>query len=83
MGNSRSPGCRLWCLLWRLLCCPFSDRMSWMGSGTLFSQFLRDFLPTLSFLRNKDVAECIFSPDCALTRGKATDEAGMPSDVSF
>ena len=23
MGNSCSPGCRLWCLLWRLLCCPF------------------------------------------------------------
>ena len=23
MGNSCSPGCRLWCLIWRLLCCPF------------------------------------------------------------
>ena len=34
MGNSCSPGCRLWCLLWRLLCCPFSRWMSWVGSGT-------------------------------------------------
>ena len=41
MGNSCSPGCRLWCLLWRLLCCPFSRWMSWMGSGQM-SQFLRD-----------------------------------------
>ena len=23
MGNSCLPGCRWWCLLWRLLCCPF------------------------------------------------------------
>ena len=23
MGNSCSPGCRWWCLWWRVLCCPF------------------------------------------------------------
>ena len=28
------------------LCCPFSQEMSWMRSGTLMSQFLRVFLPT-------------------------------------
>ena len=47
MGNSCSPGCRWWCPFRCLLCCPFSRWVSWMGSGTLLSQFLRDFLPTL------------------------------------
>ena len=28
------------------LCCPFSHEMSWMRSGTEFSQFLRLFLPS-------------------------------------
>ena len=53
MGNSCSPGCRWWCLLWRLLCCPFSRLMSWMEPGTWLGQFLRDFLSTLIiFLTN-------------------------------
>ena len=30
------------------LCCPFSDEMSWMRSGTKLSQFLSVFLPALS-----------------------------------
>ena len=32
------------------LCCPFSHEMSWMRSGTYLSQFLRVFLPILTFL---------------------------------
>ena len=32
------------------LCCPFSHEMSWMGSWTKLSQFLRDILPTLMFV---------------------------------
>ena len=31
------------------LCCPFSHEMSLMRYGTRLSQFLRDFLPTLTF----------------------------------
>ena len=39
------------------LCCPFSHKMSWMRSGALLSQFLRDFLPTLSCLTDKTFLE--------------------------
>ena len=31
------------------VCWPFSHEVSWMRSGTLFSQFLRVFLPTLLY----------------------------------
>ena len=30
------------------LCYPLSHELSWMGSSTLLSQFLRVFLPTLA-----------------------------------
>ena len=35
------------------LCCPVSNEMSWMRSGTYLSQFLRIFLPT--FAKSEDL----------------------------
>ena len=44
MGNSCSPGCRLWWLLWRLLCCPFSPLDVLDGIWDLIESVSKGFL---------------------------------------
>ena len=80
MGNSCSPGCRLWCLLWRLLCCPFPRWMSWMGSGTKLSQFQRDFLPTLGNPSETDPIKSKISSRHLV--GKGTAQKGTIKDTT-
>ena len=44
------------------LCCPFSHEMSWMGSWTKLSQFLRVFLPTFTiFTKGGGIRDFMFA----------------------